>query len=139
MRIRYHNEMPEVIGRRAAVGYCWTAENGFVQDVDAGTAANLLTLPGQDFVVDAGEPLRQIGGLPGLEVELALAGIGSLAELAGLDRNEAGRLAQAMQVAPAVVRGWIGEARRLCDLAQNQAVSEPGQADPARTYTQEGV
>jgi len=139
MQIRYRNEMPEVIGRRMAAGYCWSAENGFVQDVDAGMAANLLTLPGQDFVVDAGEPLRQIGGLPGLEVELALAGIGSLAELAGLDRNEAGRLAQVMQVAPAVVRGWAAEARRLRGLAQNRAVSEPGQEDPAETHTQEGV
>ena len=111
MRIRFAG--PQVV-RRVVGQYEWSRETGFVQDVDAATAAELLTCPGEDFVPDRDEPLLSLDGV-GMQrlAELALAGIGNLADMADLNDEGIERLAESIWASEDQVRRWVEQAREI--------------------------
>ena len=109
MKIRFTG--PTVV-RRIIGPYEWSTETGFVQDVDADMAAQLLTDPSDRFVLDADEPLLALDGVgPQRAAELALAGIGYLSNLAELDKAGEKRLADAVWASGKQSRKWVSSAR----------------------------
>jgi hypothetical protein len=90
--------------------YEWSARTGYVQDVPADLAACLLTDPRNQFTVAAQEPLLQLMDKE-MAGRLALAEIGSAAELAGVRKPTA--LAKEVGAALKVVRAWIDKAAEL--------------------------
>jgi predicted flap endonuclease-1-like 5' DNA nuclease len=84
-----------------------------VQDVPASLAVELLTTPEDEFVVAAdAEPLTGLHGVgPQRAAELALAGIGSLTDLAALDEDGIARLAEGIWASARQVEGWVAAAR----------------------------
>lgn len=121
MRIRYVG----LAGLRVLGAYRWEPKNGYVTEVDAQTAAELLTYPRPDFVLDTDEPLTTIDGIgPQRAVELALAGVGSIADLAGLDEAGMERLAQAIAASEEQVTGWVAAARIWVVEHAAQAVTD---------------
>lgn len=101
------------VTRRLVGQHEWSASTGFVQDVDAAMAAELLTAPGSAFVVDTSEPLLTLSGLDAHRVaELALAGIGSVADLTTLGSQGIKGLAGALPWAgESKVKQWIRHIR----------------------------
>jgi len=112
MRIRFTG--PEVVRRLVGL-YEWSLGAGFVQDVDLELAAELLTAPDGRFVVDESEPLLEVVGDAEDVVGLALAGIGSLDDLAGLvaglSRTRVRQVAEAMGMDRRRVRDWAKAAK----------------------------
>jgi len=90
--------------------YCWSAENGFVQDVDVETAANLITYPiAEQFRVKPGQPkptkavistLARLLGSEVAETEALFTGVPAavpvpeLTDLPGLSEARAAELAE---------------------------------------------
>jgi len=100
------------VTRRLVGQYEWSVTTGFVQDVDAATAVELLTEPGGAFVVDQSEPLLALSGVDAGRVgELALAGVGGLADLAALSSSGTKALAKALTWAgESTVKQWVRQA-----------------------------
>jgi predicted flap endonuclease-1-like 5' DNA nuclease len=100
--------------------YRWDKTTGYVQDVDAETAASLLTQPPSafapvaEFAIDAGEMLLTIKGLGVPQAgELALLGVGSVRELALLSAEGIGRVAAAMAMSDKQMRAWVNKAKNM--------------------------
>jgi len=110
MLIRYTGSR---IKRRIVGHHEWSAVTGWVQDVAAALAAELLT--GSGFEVDPGEPLLTLAGVNADNAgELALAGVGSLADLAGLSAIEIKRLARALPWASeSKIKSWCRQAKGI--------------------------
>jgi hypothetical protein len=110
MRIRFIGAR---VTRRLVGQYEWSAATGFLQDVDAVTAAELLTAPGDAFAVDESEPLLALSGLDAHRAgELALAGIGSIAGLTTLGSQGIKGLAGALPWASeSKIRQWVRQIR----------------------------
>jgi hypothetical protein len=84
--------------------------------VDAATAAELLTEPGGVFVVDCAEPLLTLDGLDAHRAgELALAGIGGLADLAALGSQGVKGLAQAVGIGESRIKQWVRQTRGVVE------------------------
>lgn len=110
MLIRFAGPMTR---RRLWGPYVFSRFEGMVQDVDAETAAAMLTHPGDQFEVDKREPLL---GLKEVNAEmvglLAFEGIRGIEDMAGLTRRGAGQLAKALgrEITRSLVRKWVDEA-----------------------------
>lgn len=101
--------------RRLVAHYEWSTATGFVQEVtEADLAAELLTAPDQRFAVDTAEPLLTLKGVGQQRAaELALAGIGSMADLAALDGAGVQRLAALINGSQQQVRAWVRQAQGI--------------------------
>lgn len=67
----------------------WERKGNWTQDVTAQMAAECLCQPGERFEVAQDDPLRLISGMTDEALfELAMAGVGSLADLAALDGDQ---------------------------------------------------
>lgn len=122
MRIRFTG--PRFV-RRLVGPYEWSKATGFVQDVDARTAAELLTAPEGRFVLDNDEDLLALDGIgPQRAAELALAGIGSLADLTALDRDGERRLAEAVWASTRQIRKWVRSAREQLGLDADYEINQ---------------
>ncbi len=106
-------------GVRLVGPHRWEARNGFMQEIaDAELAAQLLTQPGDGFVIAETEPLRQIVGASALEA-LLFAGVASVQDLADFAEQDYGesndslldQLAFAAAVEPSQLRAWAVAAR----------------------------
>ena len=87
---------------------------GLVQEVDAETAAGMLTHPGDEFEVDEREPLLRLPGVDANMVGLlAFEGFGCVSEVAALSGTKARRLAKAVGVTRKVAQVWVEEAREM--------------------------
>lgn len=109
------------VKQRAIGQHIWGKATGYVQEVsDAGLAAELLTEPSGDFVVDDSDPLMNLKSSgQDMVTALALAGIGSAGDLAILDDIEVRDLAsRVVDLSVKQVRTW----RR--QLRQEQEVEE---------------
>lgn len=105
--------------RRLVGGYEWSEATGFVQEVDAGTAAELLTMPGGKFVVWPMEALLSLRGLgPQEAVGLAMAGIGGMDELAAVDEEGIKRLAGEGWASRRSIKRWVEMARKRLSLEE---------------------
>jgi predicted flap endonuclease-1-like 5' DNA nuclease len=100
--------------------YRWDKSTGYVQDVDAETAASLLTQPPSafapvaEFAIESGEPLLTIKGIGVPQAgELALLGVGSVRELALLDKEGVERVGAMMAVSEKQMRAWVNKAKGL--------------------------
>ncbi len=101
-------------GTRLCGPYEWSRRTGMVQDVDAETAAQLLTQPGERFEVDESEPLLQLDGMTRERAGLlAIAGVGSAGDVAELRPAGILRLAGELGMSKATVRAWIKPAGAL--------------------------
>jgi len=115
MLIRFAGPMTK---RRIYGPYVFGRLDGMVQEVDAETAAGMLTHPGDQFEVDKREPLL---GLKEVNAEvvglLAFEGIRGVEDMAGLTTREAGKLAKALgrEITREQVKGWVEEARWLLE------------------------
>lgn len=103
MRIIYKSNMTRQIGELV-----WSRDNHHTVDVPGELAAEVLSQPGEPFEIAADDPLRGLDGIDeaGL-VELALAGIGSLEDLARTAKDEITNINQQQLAA------WIKQARQL--------------------------
>jgi hypothetical protein len=81
MKIRYVGQATIRIIERDDKRYVWAADVNYAQDVPADLAAELLTYPRPDFVVDAAEPLM---ALPGVGLRLVEVGPADPANLVPL-------------------------------------------------------
>lgn len=101
--------------RRLVTQYEWSEATGFVQEVvEASLAAELLTEPSNQFVVDRAEPLLTLKGVGEQRAaELALAGIATLGDLAELDNAGMQRLATLINGSQPQVRAWIRQAQGI--------------------------
>lgn len=99
------------LGPRIVNDLVWDQQNGFLQDVtDANVVLTLLLHPPPgDFVVDESDPLAQLVGVD-VAALLALEGIISPADLAGVRSGEVKALAQQIGVSSKQLLGWIKEA-----------------------------
>jgi len=117
------------VKRRLVREYEWSRKTGFVQEVsDPVLAAELLTAPDGTFVVDAEEPLCTLDGVgPQRTAELALAGIGGLADLVELSGAEVKQMAKGIWASERQVKEWVKEARLMLgepEGADNQSTLE---------------
>ncbi|MEW6650577.1 MAG: hypothetical protein AB1453_10360 [Chloroflexota bacterium] len=102
MRIKYTGGATRIIGY-----LCWDAGNDHVENVPGSLAGEVLSQPGETFAIAADEPLRKLNKISEEElIELALNGIGSLAELALLDPDAI------KTIHPRRLAAWINQARR---------------------------
>jgi predicted flap endonuclease-1-like 5' DNA nuclease len=87
----------------------WDRENHHTVDVPGELAGEVLSQPGEPFEIAADDPLRALVGIDeaGL-IELALAGIGSLDDLAQASKDEITNINQQKLAA------WIKQAHQLC-------------------------
>lgn len=121
MRIKYTGS-----GRRVLGGYVWEEANGYVVDVDAETAANLLTYPRPGFVVAPDEPLLALEGAdPENLAVLALAGVASVTELARLSKARQKRVAEETGLSPDGLQVWVEIARDLVGVGTDEAKGKP--------------
>ena len=105
MRVRWDG--PRVVSR--AVGELeWSIRTDFVQEVDTDLALELLTTPGERFLVAEDEPLL---GLPGMDegrlITLVAHGVTSMAGLAALSAAEVKALALAMWGSSREIGEWV--------------------------------
>lgn len=85
----------------------WTAANRWTVDVPAATAAEALCQPGERFEVALDEPLRTLRGMTDDALfELAMAGIGSVEELAAATPDQVKKLSATLPK----VRAWQRDA-----------------------------
>jgi endonuclease III len=125
MRIRF-TEDTNIIGRRIVGDYVWDKSNGYVTDVpDKEQALNLITHPG--FEVDKSDELCTLEGVgPVKAAALALAGVGSLEDLATLDKEGVERVAQEVGVPATQVRSWAKQAtRKATEVVVEAPAPEP--------------
>jgi hypothetical protein len=126
--------------------FVWAADVDYGAEVPANLAAELLTYPRDEFVVDVSEPLLQLDGI-GIQIavtgsvpagefmplgeegirklqamhariretlgNLALAGIGSVTDLAVLDDAGVEALTEATGFDEKQVKAWVKQANRL--------------------------
>lgn len=119
MLIRFAGPMTR---RRIYGPYVFGRVDGMVQEVDAETAAGMLTHPGDQFEVDGAEPLLRLPGMDaGTAGLLAFEGIGCVKDVAELTAKMAGRVAKAVGVTREVARGWVDEARALVESGEAEA------------------
>jgi len=112
LRIRYIGPGAGSVTRRIVGPYVWSRENDAVTDVDAETAASLLTQPVEEFVIDRDEPLLALAGMTAQHAaEMTLAGVGSMADLAALDEDGLERLAAVTSAGREWVDDWARQAR----------------------------
>ena len=125
MLIRFAGPMTR---RRLYGPYVFGRVDGMVQEVDAQTAAGMLTHPGDQFEVDGAEPLLKLTGVDADVVGLlAFEGIGSVKDVAELSRTKAGRLTKAVGTPRKVAQGWIAEAQAMVESGEADAeIEEPG-------------
>lgn len=98
------------LGPRLVNDLVWKQENGFLQDVtDANVVLTLILHPPNDFAVDQSDPLAQLVGMD-VAALLAIEGIISPADLAGVRPGEVKALAQQIGVSSKQLLGWIKEA-----------------------------
>ena len=101
--------------RRVVGPYEWAEHNDFVQDVPADVAADLLTSPEGRFVVECEwEPLAHTAPVPATDevlAALALAGIGSVIDMAALDEAGIEHLSRYAGLDSALVSAWADSAR----------------------------
>lgn len=117
MRIQYTGS-----GRRVLGGYVWEEANGYVVDVDAETAANLLTYPRPGFAVAPDEPLLALEGAnPENLSALVLAGVANVAELAGLSKARQKRVAEETGLSPDGLKAWVEIAREMTGAETDEA------------------
>lgn len=107
-------------GRRVVGEWEWMGK-GTVEEVgDVEVAAGLLTCPGPEFEVGDGEPLLGIEGIGKVTaVALAVEGVGSVGDLAGLDEVGVARLTRELRVSKARVLKWVEQARVLVGPASS--------------------
>jgi predicted flap endonuclease-1-like 5' DNA nuclease len=105
VRIRYIGRY----GRRLACGFEWT-QGGVVDVADAEAVAQLFTNSLSDFEIAPDEPLLAIVGAE-MTPNLALAGVASLADLAGLDKAGVKRVAETIRVEVRQVGEWVKQAK----------------------------
>lgn len=84
----------------------WTFRRDQAHDVPAETAVQMLTTPGEAFEIAPWEPLLAVVSAD-VAGQLALAGVASIQELAGLAPSNAGQVARAMGVKRATVERWM--------------------------------
>lgn len=102
MRITYLSNATRVIGTLR-----WERSNGHTVDVPGILAGDVLSQPGETFVIAADEPLWKLNRISEEElVELALNGIGSLADLAALQPDAI------KTIHPRKLAAWIDQARQ---------------------------
>lgn len=98
--------------RRLVGDYEWSTATGFVQEVDAATAAELLTSPEGRFAPAPDEPLLALPGVGEQRIgELALAGIGHVDDLAALDDEGIRSLADKLWASAKQIEKWVGLTR----------------------------
>jgi len=105
---------PKCVTRQVA-HYEWSAATAFTQEVmEAPLIAELLTAPELRFVLATDEPLTQIKGIGEQgAIELALAGIATVAALATLDNAGLQRLAALIHGSGKQIRAWRAQAQVL--------------------------
>lgn len=120
MLIRYR----KTTGRRLALGYEWSRQTGRVRDVkEAEKVVELLLQPGDQFSIDAGEPLLSIAGIDvHVAGNLALAGVASVEQLAGLNAADVQRVAREMRTGRRVVTVWM---RAALAMGKQSTPAEP--------------
>lgn len=128
MRIRY-NGLEHTI--RMVKGVEWSRRVGFVREVeDAGLVAELLLQPRDQFDIDESEPLLDIAGIgPATAGNLALAGVGSVAQLATLDMDGIRRVAKELRTSRRAVAAWVSAASRMLSEGmepESDAMAPPG-------------
>lgn len=96
--------------RRTVGPYAWQPD-GSVEIKEAETAANLLSNPGGDFEIDPKEPLLAVAGERA--AELVLAGVGSVTELADLDKDGIKRVATELGATQKEISTWVDAARAI--------------------------
>jgi hypothetical protein len=104
---------PSVI-RRVVGPYEWGQHNGYVQDVPADMAANLLTMPGDAFTVDRADPLAQTAPIPVVDADfaaLAMAGVAYAIDLATLTEEGLTHVSLSAGLNLALVSEWAQIAR----------------------------
>lgn len=138
MKIKYvgKSAVREISDERGR--FVWASDVDYAVDVPASLAAELLTYPRPEFVPDISDPLCRLAGLVadvnGMPVEfgvggvdklrqiqeqlisrlaaLALAGVGSLADLAGLNDKALKQAAQDAGIVPAALEKWRDAAKK---------------------------
>lgn len=138
MKIKYvgRSAVREISDERGR--FVWASDVDYAVDVPASLAAELLTYPRPEFVPDISDPLCRLAGLVadvnGMPVEfgvggvdklrqiqeqlisrlaaLALAGVGSLADLAGLNDKALKQAAQDAGIVPAALEKWRDAAKK---------------------------
>lgn len=113
--------------------YEFSRATGFAQEVEAAeVVAGMLTHPGDEFEVDEAEPLLGIvdSEQAGL---LALTGVGSVEELAGLKAAGVKAAARECGVTQRTVKGWIRAVRVFlerevaeAEVAEGEQVADVG-------------
>jgi hypothetical protein len=100
--------------RRSIGPYEWAEHNDFAQDVPADVAADLLTSPEGRFVVECQwEPLAHTAPVQATDevfAALALAGIGSVMDMAALDEAGVEHVSRSAGLAPALIAEWASRA-----------------------------
>jgi len=110
MRLRYLR--PSEYVARVVGEYEWSQRQGWVQDVDAPLAAILLTDPKDEWAVDAEDPLVALKGIgPQRAAGLALAGVGTLEDMAALDADGIAQVADMVWASAEQVGDWVMAAR----------------------------
>jgi predicted flap endonuclease-1-like 5' DNA nuclease len=73
-----------------------------------------LTQPETEFVIDSSEPLIALHDVgPQRAAEMALAGIGSVADLAALGEDGITRLANSIFASERQVKAWVSQAKKI--------------------------
>lgn len=122
--------------RRGALGHEWSKWRGWVQEVtSADEVAELLLQPGNQFAIDEAEPLLAVTGLdPDRAGALALGGIATLEDMAGMKDKQARQLAKECNVRSSTVDKWRDAARRLlADAYPDEGEAEPESAAMAES------
>jgi predicted flap endonuclease-1-like 5' DNA nuclease len=116
MRIRYVGGGTRVWGE-----HVFDEGNGFVAEVEVEVAAEMLTYPRPQFVVDGDEALLNINGVgPQTVGELALAGIGGVRDLGALDEDGIERLDKGIWASRKQIEDWRGQAREMLGLTMSE-------------------
>ena len=118
MRLRYN----KMTGRRLWGALEWSATAGRVREVDdADLVVALLLQPQDQFSIDASEPLLKIAGVnPDVAGNLALAGVGSVQQLAAYRKAGIKDLAKSLKLPVRVVGAWVRAAAALCEAGLDQ-------------------
>jgi predicted flap endonuclease-1-like 5' DNA nuclease len=118
----------EIVGKRIVGAHEWTNANGYVVDVaDKEQALDLISQ--RNFEVDKSDALCTLEGVgPSRAAALALAGVGSLEDLATLDKEGVERVAQEVGVPATQVRAWAKQATRKA----TETVVEAPAAEPEK-------
>jgi len=113
--------------RRLWGPYVFERQNGYVQEVDAATAAGMLTDPKGEFAVADEDGLARVAGVGNAEL-LALEGVGDPVALAGVNVAEQKRLARALGVTRRELATWMqaGMGRAAAEPTGSEAALQTG-------------